>query len=289
MWFQACRIILHRPHILKTSDRSDLPKAHQTCTESATQLVRLAGLYQRDHGIKKLSSTVVYCVFTAAIIFVANSTSPDPSAAEEGKARLKDCCDLLGAMGGTWTNANVHLNILKILAESLEADIQGTGLSGGDSVNVSVNGYDSFDGNANDSMSNVTRVSPVASFNGYALPSVLWKSEEDGVLPQTTHSSTGTGLQDVSLAADSSPASTSLTNSLFAVNDENYWGSMPLSSENQEAWAVFTSRYLDSLNTVGRQQQQQLQQHRLSQQQSQQQGGGGYVGTGSYEGGGGGT
>lgn len=128
IWYCACRIILHRPYILRESTDPTLPPSHLVCKEAALELCRLVSKYKRDHGTRKLSSTLVYCVFTAATILLADTTSPVVSAAQEAKRCLAECTQHLGNMSGTWTNATVHLNILRHLGRSLDADMAGTGL-----------------------------------------------------------------------------------------------------------------------------------------------------------------
>lgn len=266
MWACACRIILHRPYILKQSSIPDLPPSHKVCTDSANQLCDLVAVYKRDHGIRQISSTIVYCVFTAATILLANTTSPDPEAAHDAKVRLRECAENLGTIGGLWNNASVHLSILRHLGESLDADLTGTGLErdprdGPDAIDryrVTISDYSQGAG-------------PEGPIHGSALPGDHTASESsrsDENSPSREFSANGFATTDPSMAssgaggdggdgmshlaaAAASKARANLSDDRFyAINDENYWGQMPLSSENQEAWAMFTTRYLESLNSA---------------------------------------
>ncbi|PWN21568.1 hypothetical protein BCV69DRAFT_173938 [Microstroma glucosiphilum] len=241
MWACATRIILHRPHILReTVNATSLPDSHLICTESALELCRLVAVYRRDHGIRKLSGTISYCVFTAASILLANSTSPDAKIAAEAKVRLKECCESLGAIGGTWGNASVHLSILRRLGESIEADLDGTGLQPEDpsltSTKTAIAHLLHPEGVTSSSRSS-TRA-PVLSrassqHRGRDTPGVSALNSE---LNSALNSSVG--LE--SRSPDKLPEDI-----MLALRDEQYWSRMPLSSENVEAWNLFTKSYLE--------------------------------------------
>lgn len=283
MWACACRIILHRPYILKQSADPSLPPSHLVCKESAHELCRLVSKYKRDHGTRKLSSTLVYCVFTAATILLADTTSPVAAAAQEAKRYLAECTQHLGNMSGTWTNATVHLNILRHLGNSLDADMTGTGLEAvgevGLPASAGASAIESFGGSIGPA---------VRAGHQRMVPALVGSSASDG-LNGAVVGGAGMGLastQDVNggsynVIANGAPvniqhARSSLSEDrFFEINDEvsgreggaalirwqlltvhcslltqAYWGQMPLSSENPQAWEMFTSKYLQTLNSA---------------------------------------
>ncbi|TKY84627.1 hypothetical protein EX895_006529 [Sporisorium graminicola] len=128
LWFQACKVMLHRPHILKQSARPDLPPSHRICTEAVGSICDILTAYDNNFGMRKLSSTFTYCIFTASTIEIANTTSTDPAVALEAKRRLKKFMTWLSRMSGTWQSAGHHLKILEQLGHGIDADLAGTGL-----------------------------------------------------------------------------------------------------------------------------------------------------------------
>ncbi|CAO1617033.1 unnamed protein product [Sympodiomycopsis kandeliae] len=239
MWSCVCRIILHRPYILKQSADPTLPPSHQVCKESAHRLCRLVSTYKLHHGTRKLSSTIVYCVFTAATILLADTTSPDATAAQEAKQYLAECTQHLGSMSGTWTNATVHLNILRHLGKSLEADMSGTGLEMVSEVPAPVTSLSTSSPTTSSTPSFATVGQlPVADTSRSAF--------RRGVAGDTLKPLNGRS-SDSSLQRARSSLS---EERFFEISDENYWGQMPLCSENSAAWEMFTSQYLQTLHSA---------------------------------------
>ncbi|PWN27599.1 hypothetical protein BDZ90DRAFT_279390 [Jaminaea rosea] len=290
MWFHAIRVLAYRPHMLKQpSPKSGLPNPHGACTESASEIARLISLYKSQHGFKKLSTTIIYCVFTAATILLGNTTSKEVEQAQAAKMRLKELIDHLGVMSGTWTSARLQLTILRHLGECLEADLQGTGLervsegqqhqqqqqqhqamsqeqagSGGMPGGImSAMDFSSGVGGSGSSNNNIDGFA-ASTTNNPNIPNYLPSVDQNAVGGGPLNSGPGpfinggagpTDLSSVSLLADiandvSAARSVLPEQQLFEINDANYWSQMPLSSENGEAWAMFTQRYLDSLNSA---------------------------------------
>lgn len=269
MWACACRIILHRPYILKQSADPQLPPSHVVCKESAHELCRLVSTYKRDHGTRKLSSTLVYCVFTAATILLADTTSPVAAAAQEAKRYLAECTQHLGNMSGTWTNATVHLNILRHLGKSLDADMAGTGLDAV-ATDPPATAMDTL-GGAVAGRPGTYRLSSIAPADGSASAGFAPDERQQepnghGGIPvnlQNARSSLSeerffeindeVSLFDGNVGKSDAQA---LTQRLFIVSllttcvHQTYWGQMPLSSENPQAWEMFTSKYLQTLNSA---------------------------------------
>ncbi|SJX63804.1 related to nitrogen assimilation transcription factor [Sporisorium reilianum f. sp. reilianum] len=128
LWFQACKVMLHRPYILKQSARPDLPPSHRICTEAVGSICDILTAYDNNFGMRKLSSTFTYCIFTASTIEIANTTSTDAAVALEAKRRLRKFMTWLSRMSGTWQSAGHHLKILEQLGHGIDADLDGTGL-----------------------------------------------------------------------------------------------------------------------------------------------------------------
>uniref|UniRef100_V5F2G5 Xylanolytic transcriptional activator regulatory domain-containing protein n=2 Tax=Kalmanozyma brasiliensis (strain GHG001) TaxID=1365824 RepID=V5F2G5_KALBG len=128
LWFQACKVMLHRPYILKQSSRPDLPPSHRICTDAVGSICDILTAYDHNFGMRKLSSTVTYCIFTASTIEIANTTSTDPVIALEAKRRLRKFMTWLSRMSGSWQSASHHLKILEQLGHLNDADLDGTGL-----------------------------------------------------------------------------------------------------------------------------------------------------------------
>lgn len=128
LWFQVCKLILHRPYILKQSSCADLPPSHRICTDAVGKICDILTAYDNNFGMRKLSSTFTYCIFTASTIEIANTTSTDASVALEAKRRLRKFMTWLSRMSGTWQSATHHLKILEQLGHGIDADLDGTGL-----------------------------------------------------------------------------------------------------------------------------------------------------------------
>lgn len=128
LWFQACKVMLHRPHILKQSCRPDLAPSHRICTDAVGSICDILTAYDNNFGMRKLSSTFTYCIFTASTIEIANTTSTDAAVALEAKRRLRMFMTWLSRMSGTWQSASHHLKILEQLGQGIDADLDGTGL-----------------------------------------------------------------------------------------------------------------------------------------------------------------
>lgn len=128
LWYQACKVMLHRPYILKQSSRPDLPPSHRICTDAVGSICDILTAYDNNFGMRKLSSTFTYCIFTASTIEIANTTSTDAAIASEAKRRLRKFMMWLKRMSGSWQSASHHLKILEQLGHGIDADLDGTGL-----------------------------------------------------------------------------------------------------------------------------------------------------------------
>lgn len=256
MWWNVLRIILHRPYILKQHpEGSEVPCSHTVCTEAAIEVSRLVSLYKHQHGAKKLSGTIVYCVFTAGTILLANTTSPDAGTAREAQMRLRQVTEHLGAISGTWTSASLQLTILRHLGECLEADLTGTGL---ERVSRPADGRGGPDGARAEGASGYRGADPRgvgegSAFAGHSAAMSDVGSNSSNMPAPFSGGGAGSGasIDGADIAGNVQSARSSLPQDrFFEIHDADYWGQMPLSSENGEAWAHFTARYLESLNSA---------------------------------------
>ncbi|EPQ29854.1 uncharacterized protein PFL1_02527 [Pseudozyma flocculosa PF-1] len=128
LWLSVNKLILHRPHILKVPKSEGMPSSHQVCWQEVGRICRIIETYGKNFGLRKLSQTFVYAIFTSCTIEIANTTSMDAAVASEAKRRLRVLMGALPSISGTWRSASLHLDILKRLAHGIDADVDGTGI-----------------------------------------------------------------------------------------------------------------------------------------------------------------
>ncbi|MCO5566122.1 hypothetical protein L7F22_019798 [Adiantum nelumboides] len=128
MWAQACRILLHRPYILKPTDKHSGINSHAECSKATDAIWQMFCDYERLFSLGKVPSSTVYCLFSAATIALANTTSIDSNLCKTAKRQL---CDIVGwfiKMTETWSSATQHLAILEKLSSTINVDLSETGL-----------------------------------------------------------------------------------------------------------------------------------------------------------------
>ena len=128
MWAQACRILLHRPYILKPTDKDSGINSHAECSKATEAIWQMFCDYERLFSLGKVPSSTVYCLFSAATIALANTTSIDSILCKTAKRQL---CDIVGwfiKMTESWSSATQHLAILEKLSSTINVDLSGTGL-----------------------------------------------------------------------------------------------------------------------------------------------------------------
>ncbi|PWN33103.1 uncharacterized protein FA14DRAFT_192134 [Meira miltonrushii] len=128
MWAQACRILLHRPYILKPTDKHSGINSHAECSKATDAIWQMFCDYERLFSLGKVPSSTVYCLFSAATIALANTTSIDSTLCKTAKRQL---CDIVGwfiKMTETWSSATQHLAILEKLSSTINVDLSETGL-----------------------------------------------------------------------------------------------------------------------------------------------------------------
>ncbi|CAO1613773.1 unnamed protein product [Parajaminaea phylloscopi] len=128
MWWNALRILAHRPHTNKQMPSTTIPPSLLVCTESAKNICSLVTTYSEQHGSKKLSSTTVYCLFLAAMVLLVNAATAEEAISTPSLQHLKVAIAHLRAIGETWRAARMQLLVLRQVAECLLLDLAGTGL-----------------------------------------------------------------------------------------------------------------------------------------------------------------
>ncbi|SNX86019.1 related to nitrogen assimilation transcription factor [Melanopsichium pennsylvanicum] len=225
LWFQVCKVMLHRPYILKKSSRPDLPPSHRICTDAVGSICDILTAYDNNFGMRKLSSTFTYCIFTASTIEIANTTSTDAAIAAEAKRRLRKFMTWLSRMSGTWQSASHHLKILEQLGHGIDADLDGTGLpshrgevSAGESAGVSAGASRADSPTAAATMMAATgAVAKVAGVDVGPSPLSLSREAQELLVDLPTNAqqqvqSTDLNTTGVALTATEDPTNTANTN-----------------------------------------------------------------------------
>lgn len=89
-------------------------------------------MYSAQHGLTKLSSTIVYCLFFAAMVLLVNITTTAISGSEENREQLKVAIHHLRAIiSRTWSAPRMRLLVLRHVGECFEVDLDRTGLEPG--------------------------------------------------------------------------------------------------------------------------------------------------------------
>lgn len=128
MWAQACRILLHRPYILKPTDKHSGINSHAECSKATDAIWQMFCDYERLFSLGKVPSSTVYCLFSAATIALANTTSIDSNLCKMAKRQLCDIVSWFIKMTETWSSATQHLAILEKLSSTINVDLSETGL-----------------------------------------------------------------------------------------------------------------------------------------------------------------
>lgn len=123
--FYSALILLHRPQIpgrLATNTGSietSFP-SHQICTASAAQIVAIIGRYSSTHTLRHAPPTVIFPLFSAAIMMVYNCNFSD-SLAESAKSNLRILMNALLGVSRIWGAAHRAHALLQGLVDLREA------------------------------------------------------------------------------------------------------------------------------------------------------------------------
>ena len=117
-FFYTCQLLVFRP-IVPVSNQVSFPNAHQiprphdVCTQAADTIMQIMDVYEQSYGMHKVpSTTAVYYIFTAATIYVGNSSSSDTKVAGQANTNLNKCIRLLDELSDACSAASQHRQIL---------------------------------------------------------------------------------------------------------------------------------------------------------------------------------
>lgn len=131
-WAQACKILLHRPYILRPTDEMSGINSHAECSKATDLIWQMFCDYERLFCLRKIPSSMVYCLFSAATIALANTTSTEAEVSSKARQQLSSCVRWFIRMTETWSSATQHLAILEKLATTINVDLSATGLQAED-------------------------------------------------------------------------------------------------------------------------------------------------------------
>lgn len=126
IWSQACKILLHRPYILRPCSSSF--SSHTEASMAADNIIAMFVDYEANFPLRRVSSSTVYCLFNAATISLGNLTSMDAIVVNRAKAQLRSLVRWFTSISETWSSALQHLAILEKLAVSMKVDLSETGI-----------------------------------------------------------------------------------------------------------------------------------------------------------------
>lgn len=236
MWWNALRILVHRPYFRKQGSNY-LPPSLTICTESANNICVLAMQYRDQHDATKMSSTSVYCLFIAAMVHLVDAPAAGPEAAASSKRQLSVAVSLLRAVGGTWMAARKQLVIIRHIGELMQIDLNGTGLEPGslpgDQVVTPQRDSHTLPVSFPDSSAATSQVGNSQGASGIGL-------EADNVISAFNNS----GLEEAMNAARST-----LPQHLFEqVRDNEVLPSLPMFTSVDRNWGIWAGEACETLN-----------------------------------------
>lgn len=119
--FYSTLILLHRPFIPaqgSTTSPATVP-SHSICTTSAHAIANIVATYDAKYSLKQCMPSVIYPVFSAAIICVYNA-SCDDDLARPAKVHLATLMAALKSMESTWGSAQRQRELLLGLVDLRE-------------------------------------------------------------------------------------------------------------------------------------------------------------------------
>ncbi|CDR98551.1 hypothetical protein [Sporisorium scitamineum] len=249
LWFQACKVMLHRPYILKQSARPDLPPSHRICTEAVGSICDILTAYDNNFGMRKLSSTFTYCIFTASTIEIANTTSTDAAVAAEAKRRLRKFMTWLSRMSVTGDDVT-SLSVPGPIGAPMYLTRSLANYPMGSTLQEDLNARFQAHGQNPSVLYGWPAATTASAANAGA--SVYDPSQAAPAIQQ--HIPGREASPPIAAAAAQNNATSTSTSSAvdptayLKLHDTSYWGAMPLASEDPLSWANFTSSYIEALN-----------------------------------------
>ncbi|UZJ56473.1 hypothetical protein CBS101457_005793 [Exobasidium rhododendri] len=227
-WAQVCMILIHRPYILKGCGESTI-NSHAECSKATEKICVMFRDWERQYDIRALPSGSVYCLFTAATIALANTTSMEIRVATTAKDQLVQYLRWLKMLSLTWTSATHHITILQRLVAGIDPRLaeDTTTVSQGVLAAVERNG----DG----------LHTPTHSYN-----SVISKADRDVQWAQMGgHSAPSRGSRKDIPYHEGQTAAHSVSGVDDIPSVDAFWNDMPL-GENFQRWDHFTQAYFKS-------------------------------------------
>lgn len=119
MQFAFCMMILHRPFVAKRYIQP-YPRvgkgpehARMMCIQSATDIAKLIGEYERRYSLRRANVLLVHMAFTAALILVyATVSEMNRDIHLQLSSHLDVCCHALCELGVSYESASRSLDIL---------------------------------------------------------------------------------------------------------------------------------------------------------------------------------
>lgn len=117
-FYYTCQLLVFRPVVPVSNqvafpNQHQIPRPHDVCTQAADTIMQIMDVYEKSYGMHKVpSTTAVYYIFTAATIYVGNSSSSDTKVAGEANTNLNKCIRLLDELSDACSAASQHRQIL---------------------------------------------------------------------------------------------------------------------------------------------------------------------------------
>ncbi|ORZ15693.1 fungal-specific transcription factor domain-domain-containing protein, partial [Absidia repens] len=126
MIYHTTVILLHRLFIPNNNTINASPESiseYKTCAISATAIMNIANSMLKNNMLNYVFHSVVYCVFTAGIIFINSASCSDATKSFDAKVNINNIMRLLETLEKTWTSASRSANILGELAGLRELNL----------------------------------------------------------------------------------------------------------------------------------------------------------------------
>lgn len=136
MQYAFCLLILHRPfvakHYIQPYPRVGKGPEHarSMCIQSAIDIAKLLGEYERRYSLQRANVLVVHMAFNAALILVyATVSEMDRPTYISLSSHLDTCCRTLAELGNAYESASRTLDILLSVKRMWQARLVGGSVS----------------------------------------------------------------------------------------------------------------------------------------------------------------
>lgn len=132
MQYAFCLLILHRPFVAKHYIQpyplvgKGPEHARRMCVQSAIDIARLIGEYERRYSLQRANVLLVHMAFNAALILVyATVSEMDRPTHVHLTSHLDVCCRALAELGNAYESASRTLDILLSVKRMWQARLVG--------------------------------------------------------------------------------------------------------------------------------------------------------------------